>query len=197
MTNVTPRRSDANAFALTKADFVKRVVSIKKRGKTLQSDIHTVLMAALASSVPHAEGGHLNATPFLQVMAALPDAVRASDVRSWIERHSNARITVKKTEAGKSLGISLLAPTHDDYKAVDFGAANAHPFYELIKKASDEAMLDDDGFARRLAALIKTADKAIEHDALNLSPVNLARLNALREMAAAVKPAAGAEQKVA
>lgn len=175
------RRNDSAVYALSSEQFKNKLRGARASGLNMQHGFHALLMAALAESVPEAEGGHKNATPFKLIIEALPDAVRGSDVRNWIEAHSNARIVTTKVKGVITHGVKMVAHDHEDYKRVNFDRANMSPFYaDIAKKDSAIMLIDDKVFERRLAMLLKHIDTANGDGKLVLSPVNTERLKTLR-----------------
>lgn len=180
------------AFGMNAKQFDSAVASIKKRGVTLQTDIHRALMAAMVMSMPDkgkaggVDGGAMNAAPMAQIIGALPEAIRVSDVKAWIERHTNVVVKTVKVDGKTAHACKMVPHTDDAYKAkVDLIKADADPFWKRVKASDDAKLIGDTEFDKRLAMFDKWLADAEKEGKLQLSPAKLAKAKAIREL---VKP---------
>jgi hypothetical protein len=169
---------------MTNEVFKKAVVSIGTRGKNLDRDTHAAAVAALIASLPADMGGHLNATPALQLCQAMSAGQARNKVIAWFTYFSNIRITVSKQKDGSfKWGCKNLGPNADAYLPVDEAlvmAAIKLPFYDLNPEP-DMAEVD---VSKLIAAAIKKITAAAAAGKLKADPANDLRIAGLRKLVA-------------
>jgi hypothetical protein len=169
---------------MTTEAFKKAVVSIGTRGKNLDRDTHAAAVAALIASLPAAMGGHLNATPALQLVQAMSAGQARNKVIAWFTYFSNIRITVAKQKDGSfKWSVRNNGPTHDDFLPVDEALvmeAIKLPFWDLTPEP-DVAEVD---VSKLIAAAIKKITAAAAAGKLKADPANELRIAGLRKLVA-------------
>lgn len=132
------------------------IKAIAATGKKLDVQMHATAVACLVSSMPMADGGHLNATPAAQLLNAMPKGSRAKALAAWFEAFSN--IVLKKDKEGAWVA-KLTPPTQKNYKALtdkDVQAALDKPFWSVDEKDTDpKAFL----LGPAIAKLLKMAEQ--------------------------------------
>lgn len=133
-----------------KEDVMMLADSIQRRGKTLQADIHTALMASINHARQHGDITLLNA-----VLAKIPAMSRRDAVGKWVCQLEAIAVT-KDQESGEhvfkqSKKGGLLGITDDEMNMLD-----STPFW-LLKTASDDIKPID--VKARIANLIKQINK--------------------------------------
>ena len=169
---------------MTNDAFKAAVKSIGTRGKNLDRDTHAAAVAALIASLPAAMGGHLNATPALQLCQAMSAGQARNKVIAWFTYFSNIRITVAKQKDGSfKWSVRNNGPTHEDFLSVDEALvmeAIKLPFWDLTPEP-DMAEVD---VSKLIALAIKKIVKAQADGKLKADPANDLRLAGLRKLVA-------------
>lgn len=170
------------ANIMTTAALKSATTSIKTRGNNLTKDIHAAAVGALIMALPSDMGGHLNATPALQLVQALAAGLPRNKVIAWFAEFSNIRITVSKGKDGAmTWGCKNLSPTHDEYQAIteaDVLAAIATPYWDL----NPEANITEVDVVALIHAVLKKVAKADADGKLKADPANSIRIEALRKL---------------
>ena len=177
------------ANIMTTAALKTATSSIKTRGSNLTRDIHKAAVGALIVSLPDDMGGHLNATPALQLVQALAPGLPRNKVIAWFAEYSNIRITVAKDKEGGGFkwGCKNLSPTlkggepNPEYKAIteaDVMAAIAKPYWDL----NPEHDIKEVDVAALIANALKRIDAADKNGKLKADPANAIRIEALRKL---------------
>ncbi|ALF01635.1 hypothetical protein CPT_Percy1 [Caulobacter phage Percy] len=153
----------------------KAIISIGQRSKTLDLDIHNAAVGCIGRSLPHDNGGHLDAERARKLVAALSAGQSRLRVVAWFHHFSNIRLTATtdaKTGA-LTVKVRLLKPEHDEYKAdIDLTKAHDTPFWKLNAEASVEVkQFDSAALSRYLNNLVKAYAKAKEEGHVSLTPV--------------------------
>jgi hypothetical protein len=171
-------------YIMTKEAFVKAVASIGTRGKNLDRDTHAAAISALIASLPAGMGGHLNATPALQLCQAMSAGQARNKVIAWFAEFSNIRITVSKQKDGT---FKWLAKNrnheHDEYlpvtEAIVMRAINT-PFWAL----NPEPDMTEVDVSKLIANAIKAITRAQANGKLKADPANEQRIAGLRKLVA-------------
>lgn len=121
----------------------KAIASIKRRGASLQNDMHKAAVSCLA----HADK-HGNVTPMRNLLEAVPNAVRKNALRSWAEQFG--KFTWNDTT--KTLDF-------DKSKSTTLDAAIAEPFWQWQPEAAYKPL----DLKTELAKLLKRVDTARKH----------------------------------
>lgn len=170
------------ANIMTTAALKTATSSIKTRGSNLTRDIHKAAVGALIMSLSTDMGGHLNATPALQLAQALAAGLPRNKVIAWFAEFSNIRITVSKAKDGSmAWGCKNLSPTHAEYKAIteaDVMAAIATPYWDL----NPEPDMKEVDVTALINALLKKVAKAEADGKLKADPANAIRIEGLRKL---------------
>lgn len=169
---------------MTKEAFAKAVVSIGTRGKNLDRDTHAAAVAALIASLPEAMGGHLNATPALQLCQAMSAGQARNKVIAWFTEFSNVRITVSKQKDGSfKWSAKNRNHEHEAYlpvtEAIVMRAIKV-PFWDL----SPEPDMVEVDVSKLIAAAIKKITAAAAAGKLKADPANELRIAGLRKLVA-------------
>lgn len=172
-------------LAMSAAQITANIKGVGAKSKALDTLIHKTGVAVIISSMPLAEGGHNDAGKALKLVQAMSEGQSRKRVAAWFERYSNIRVTAKVMEDGSlAWMLRLIKPSDKAYKAADPVAANATPFWKLNVEADvTPVVIDSARFASMLANMIKQLDKARDEKRLNLTPVELNEVEALRKRA--------------
>ena len=169
---------------MTNDAFKAAVKSIGTRGKNLDRDTHAAAVAALIASLPAAMGGHLNATPALQLCQAMSAGQARNKVIAWFAEFSNIRITVAKQRDGSfKWSAKNRNHEHEAYlpvtEAIVMRAIKV-PFWDLNPEP-DMAEVD---VSKLIAAAIKKITAAAAAGKLKMDPANEQRIAGLRKLVA-------------
>jgi hypothetical protein len=122
----------------------------------------------------------MNAAPMAQIIGALPDAIRKSDVRAWIERHTNVKVSATIVKGVLSVKAVMVGHNDAEYKhSLDLAKAFADPFWKKVKAQDTEAMLGLNDVAAMLARVVAKVEKAKNEGKLALSAEDMAALDSV------------------
>lgn len=138
------------ALANNDDQFLAAIVSIKRRGETVQLDIHLFLMAVASR---WATTGDVRPAVKMvnKLIDALPHGIRSNAIKAWVETHlgfewDQSDLFKPGTLKHSDLSIKKLAnirwwefKPEPDYKPMDFTAA----VLTLVKKADDRVRKHD------------------------------------------------------
>lgn len=116
--------------------------SIKKRGNTLQDDIHRAACSIIAHVVAHGD-----VMPARRLVDAVPQMTRKNALLAWFEQYGPLRYDTDSKEL-------VYDKTKKD--SVDIDSAKLVPFWEYKQEAEYKGM----DFVAELAKLVKRAEKA-------------------------------------
>ncbi|WCD56138.1 hypothetical protein [Caulobacter phage KSC] len=152
----------------------KAIISIGQRSKTLDNDVHNAAVGCIGRSLPHDQGGHLDAERARKLVAALSAGQSRLRLVAWFHKFSNIRITATTDAKTKAMTVKvrLLKPEHEDYIDVDLVKAHDTPFWALNDEATPtERQFDSAALARMLNNMVKAYTKAKDEGHVTLTGV--------------------------
>lgn len=160
---------------------------IQKNALNFNNLVHNTGLAIIVSSMPHDQGGHLDAGRALDFVKAVPGAIR-KDVVAWLHKYSNIRISAKKDATGVIVySMKLLKPKSEAYRTANPMEADANPFWKTEEKAERPMQqFTSTSLHKGLAALLNRYDAARKEDKVALTPKDIELIEALRRMDAEV-----------
>ncbi|WCA46197.1 hypothetical protein [Caulobacter phage DCM] len=174
------------------------ILSISKRSVSLDQDTHLAAVGCIGRSLPHGEGGHLDAERARRLIEAMSAGQSRNRVVAWFTHFSNIRITSTKDAETKAISYKArLVPRevkgpdgktmipNPDYKTgVSLEAAFKTPFWVLNEEAQVEPKsFDTLALARMLNNVVKAYAKAREEDRVVLTAVEVKLLESLEKTA--------------
>lgn len=153
--------------------------AIGRAGAKLDTQIHATAVACIVASLPHEEGGYLNAEPARQLLNAMPKGSRAKALAAWFEAFSNVRL--RREEKGWT--VKMVGPANKMYVKADPDAAMAKPFWSVEEQGTDPKAFT---LGAALASLLRKAEAAAKEG--KLSPEDAEVVAALRKAGGKVLP---------
>ncbi len=145
--------------AMTGKKTANAITGIAKTASTIGDRIHAVQVAILLQSLPHAEGGHLDASKALPLAQALGKSLPRNKIVGWFHDFTNIRITVTTKEGQSTWAMKLLGPKDNGYReltSADVKEAIAKPYWANMPEP-DLRPLDAQAQVKALLNRLKTA----------------------------------------
>lgn len=161
-----------NGYDMGKVNALSK--SIKGRGASLDVDMHTAAVAALALSDAHRDANSMSL-----LLNAMPMGSRRETLAVWAATFGNIIVTKNKAKA-----FVCKMQKVEDCLPVDLVKAKATPFWSPAEKVDVGAFSDADA-CKQLAAFVKRA----RSDKADLSPTMLELVTKLNVMLVKATPA--------
>lgn len=186
---MTSSNAAKHAHLAMSSDIIgKNVKAIARTGQAFDKLVHETGVAIIIASMPHAEGGHLDAGKALDYIKALPPGASRNRVVAWMHEFSNIRFTAtRQPDKSFKFGMKLLKMGDDEYRTARPVEAYDQPHWDLNQEGAPVPIIfDQRAFDRMLSSMISRADKAIAAGTLALPAKDLEALARMRRVQAEV-----------